>query len=71
MTEKKLYTVNETSKILGIGRNLVYRLIKSDYLKALDLGGLKVPYTEIERFISESAGMSFKELTSPTTVHAS
>lgn len=60
--EKKLYNVKETGKILGVGKIKVYELIKNGYLKALDIGGLKVPYTEIDRFINNYAGYSFKNM---------
>lgn len=63
--EKKLYNVNETGKVLGVGRNRVYSLIKNGYLKALDIGGLKVPSSEIDRFISEYEGYSFKNMDNP------
>lgn len=62
MSEKKLYNVSETAKLLGIGKNRVYKLIGSGYLIALDLGGLKVSDAEIERFISRYAGYSFKDI---------
>lgn len=64
-SDKKLYNVNETGKVLGVGRNRVYSLIKNGYLKALDIGGLKVPSSEIDRFISEYEGYSFKNMDNP------
>lgn len=64
--EKKLYNVTETGKVLGVGRNRVYSLIKNGYLKALDIGGFKVPSSEIDRFISEYEGYSFKNMDNPT-----
>ncbi len=60
--EKKLYNVTETSKLLGIGKNKVYQLINNGHLSALDLGGLKVPSYEIDRFVSEYIGCSFKDM---------
>lgn len=60
--EKKLYNVTETSKLLGIGKNKVYQLINGGYLSALDLGGLKVPSYEIDRFVTEHIGCSFKDM---------
>lgn len=64
-TNKKLYNVNEAGKVLGIGKNRVYTLIKNGYLKALDIGGLKVSSAEIDRFINEYAGYSFKNMEKP------
>lgn len=62
MSEKKLYNVTETSRLLGIGKGKVYELIKSDYLHALDLGGLKISSAEIDRFIEAYTGYSFKDM---------
>lgn len=61
-TDKKLYNVTETGKALGIGKNKVYALIKNGYLKALDLGGLKISADEIDNFISQYSGYSFKDM---------
>ena len=62
MTEKKLYNVTETSELLGIGRAKVYELINNNYLRALDLGGLKISSMEIDRFIDKYTGYSFKDM---------
>ncbi len=62
MTEKKLYNVQETSKLLGIGKAKVYKLINNGYLSALDLGGLKISGAEIDRFIDKYTGYSFKDI---------
>lgn len=63
MTEKKLYNVTETGQLLGIGKAKVYELINNNYLKALDLGGLKISNSEIDRFIDSYTGYSFKDIT--------
>lgn len=39
---KKLYSVVEVGKILGIGKARVYKLIKDGRLSAMNLGGLKI-----------------------------
>ena len=65
MTEtnaKKLYNVTETSKLLGISKAMVYGLITNGYLSALDLGGLKVSSTSIDKFIDSYTGFSFKDM---------
>ena len=62
MIEKKLYNVTETSKLLGISKAKVYELINSDFLHAMDLGGLKIPLAEIDRFIDAYTGYSFKDM---------
>lgn len=61
-TSKKLYNVKETGQLIGIGKLKVYELIKNGYLKALDIGGLKVPCDEIDRFINEYSGYSFMDM---------
>lgn len=59
---KKLYNVTETSKLLGISKAKVYDLITSGYLSALDLGGLKVSTSSIDKFIDSYTGFSFKDM---------
>ena len=70
MTEKKLYNVTETGKLLGISKAKVYELINNNYLKALDLGGLKISNTEIDRFIDSYTGYSFKDITNVCVLQA-
>lgn len=48
---KKLYSVVEVGKILGIGKARVYKLIKDGYLPAMNLGGLKVRKEALEDFL--------------------
>lgn len=66
MANKKLYNVSETGKLLGIGKAKVYELIKYGYLPALDLGGLKIPDTAIDSFITQHTGQSFKNIAAVT-----
>lgn len=70
MNEKKLYNVTETGKLLGIGKSKVYELINNNYLKTLDLGGLKISNTEIDRFIDSYTGYSFKDITNVCELQA-
>lgn len=58
----ELLTVSEVSKLLKVNNTYVYKLIKIGYLKALKLGSLKVPDTELERFINFSIGKDFSNL---------
>ena len=58
MMEKKLYNVTETSKLLGVSKAKVYELIKNDFLHAMDLGGMKIPLAEIDRY----TGYNFKDM---------
>ena len=53
---KKLYSVGEVGKILGIGKARVYKLIKDGYLPAMNLGGLKVRRETIDDFLSKYDG---------------
>jgi excisionase family DNA binding protein len=69
MTNKKLYNVIETGKLLGIGKAKVYELIKHGYLPALDLGGLKISDAAIDSFISKYNGHSFKNIDAVTQLH--
>lgn len=62
MVEKKLYNVTETGKLLGISKGKVYELINNGFLHALDLGGMKIPLVEIDRFIDAYTGYSFKDM---------
>ena len=51
--EKKLYSVIEVSKMLGIGKAKVYELINSGQLPSLRLGGLKVRSEAIDEFLNK------------------
>lgn len=48
----KLLTVSETAEILRTNRNHVYKLIHANELKAVKIGSLKVPQSELVAFIS-------------------
>lgn len=63
--QKKLYSVVEVGKLLGIGKVKVYSLIKDGYLTAMNLGGLKVRKETIELFLEKYEGHDFKN--SPIT----
>lgn len=51
--EKRLFSVIEVSKMLGIGKARVYELIKSGQLPALNLGGLKVRKEAIDELLEK------------------
>lgn len=57
----QLLMVKEVAKILRVSRSDVYTLIKNGHLGALKLGSLKVPESEVERFINENIGKKFIE----------
>lgn len=48
---KKLYSVVEVGKILGIGKARVYKLIKDGRLSAMNLGGLKIRKEALDNFL--------------------
>lgn len=62
MAEIVLYTVLEVSKILRIGKNRVYELIKAGVLPAMDLGGLKVRKEALEKFLVEYEGFDLTNI---------
>ena len=61
LTNKKLLTVVETGKFLGVGRIKVYELIKGGYLPALNIGGLKVRRAAIYDFLAKYEGYDLSD----------
>lgn len=59
---KKLLTVIEAGKVLGIGRIKVYELIKKGYLPALNIGGLKVRREALDEFLTKYEGYDFTNI---------
>lgn len=55
----QLLMVTEVAKILRVSRSDVYTLIKNGHLGALKLGSLKVPESEVKRFIETNIGNKF------------
>ena len=53
---KLLYTIPEAAKILMVSETSCRDLIRTGYIQALKLGRLKVPHSEIERFLNEALG---------------
>lgn len=50
---EKYYTIEEVSKLLRVSVRTVYRWIRNDSLKAMQImagGGYRIPASEIERF---------------------
>ena len=62
LTTKKLLTVLEAGKVLGIGRIKVYELIKNGYLPALNIGGLKVRREALDEFLLKYEGYDFTNI---------
>ena len=57
---KRLYSVSEVSRLLGIGKARAYKLIKDGYLRAMNLGGLKVRKEALEEFLNKYDGYDLK-----------
>ena len=50
--EKKVYTVSEIAKILSIGRNRVYSLIRENHFKSLKIGtSIRVPIKSFNEWL--------------------
>jgi excisionase family DNA binding protein len=47
MDEKRTYSVNEAARILGIGRNLAYKLVRNGDIKAIRLGDKRIVVSKI------------------------
>ena len=62
LSDKKLFNVMETGKVLGIGIIKVYELIKGGYLPALNLGGLKIRKETIDEFLLKYEGYDFSDI---------
>lgn len=58
----ELHTIKEVSIKLKINVSDTYKLIKSGHLQALKLGSLKVTSLELERFIINSSGKDYSDL---------
>lgn len=56
-TEKKLVPVTEAAHILGIAKSAIYRLVKANRLKTVNLGKkILIPVTELDDFIDRELG---------------
>lgn len=55
-------TINEAAEATTIGREKLRTLIKKGYIKAINIGGLKIPCTELERFLQDSLGKDFSDI---------
>lgn len=60
-TNKKIYTVAETAKMLHVNRNTVYKLIGAGLLPALKLGSLKILNTTLEEFLERYNGYDLSD----------
>lgn len=58
----KVYTVKEAAILLKVGTNRVYDLINSGALKAIRLGYVKIPATELDNFIARYTGKDLSDL---------
>lgn len=65
-----LYTVSEAAKILKIGKNLMYELVKARIIPVLKLGSYKIRKSSLERFVEEYEGYDFSNLSNITMLDA-
>ena len=52
--DKKLYTVSEVAKMLGLTREAVYHMIKRGELPTIKLGTIKIRETDLLRIVNGS-----------------
>jgi len=53
------YSVDEAAHTLGIGRSLLYRLLKTKDLRAVKIGGRTlIPVREIEAYLARLGGVA-------------
>jgi excisionase family DNA binding protein len=60
--ERRTYTVREAAKVLGVGRNGVYELVRSGRLGSLRLGAeghrIVIPRDAVERLLAEPSDVA-------------
>lgn len=58
MSEKpKMLSVNETAEALNVSSNHVRNMLKKNQIRAVKIGGVvRIPETEVDRFIGEPNG---------------
>ena len=55
MSEKFVLTPMEAAEMLGVGRNKIYELLRSDSFPVLNIGRLKrVPRQELQEWITQN-----------------
>lgn len=67
--DKLLYTVKETSLILGVNVHIVYELTKKGILPAMKLGSLKIRKESIDDFLEKYEGMDLSNLDNITELN--
>ena len=51
----KLYSITETARLLGVGRDVVYEIMRQGKLGYIELGKRKkIAFTEIQNFIANN-----------------
>mgnify|MGYP002672864736 CR=1 FL=1 len=60
--EQILYNVADQTKILHIGKNKIYELIKAGIIPALNIGGLKVRRQAVTKFLEEYEGFDLSDV---------
>jgi len=57
MTEPLLVSVREAARVLGLGRDTAYQLVREGRLRAVHVSRrLLIPRVELERFVAREAG---------------
>lgn len=59
---KLLYSVKETSEVLGVSKHCVYDLINKGLLPAMKLGSLKIRRETLENFVKDIEGKDLSDL---------
>ena len=51
--ERQTYSVRDAAKVLGLGRNATYDLVKARKIRSLELGKrILIPIREVERLLA-------------------
>ena len=67
MIEPLCYSVPETARLLGLGRNAAYEAIKRGEIPAIRIGGrVLVPRVQLEKMLAEDRFQRLAERTPPS-----
>lgn len=60
--ERLLYPVSEVAKMLYVNKNRVYKLIEDGELGYVELGTIKIPATELKKYIEKNTNTKTKKI---------
>ena len=63
-----LYTVTEVSGLLKVNKNAVYELVKHGYMQTIKYGVVKIPSTQVDKFIEQWTGYDLSDLDNPRLI---